>query len=347
MCCSRKHPFHMALRATQLATYMVLVLAAGSNIAGAAQLRLAMQGAPVVYGSYPNKPIRLVIPFAPGGSADIVTRVIGEKLSEGMRQQVIVDNRPGAGGNIGTEIAAKASPDGYTILMVATAHAVNPSLYRRLPFDLTQDFTPITLIASVPNVLLLYPGVPAKTVKELIGYARSASEQLNFGSAGNGSASHLTAELFKSMAGIPLVHVPYKGSPQAVVDVLAGRIAMIFQGLPAAMPHVKAAKLRALAVTGAKRTATLPDIPTIGETLPGYQADGWYGLMAPAGISPRLVAELNNRVVAVARMSDVRERLLAVGAEALTSSPREFATHLKSELAKWSKVVRESGVVVQ
>lgn len=347
MCCSRKRSFHMASRAAQLATCMVLVLAAGSDIAGAAQLRLAMQSAPVVHGSYPNKPIRLVVPFAPGGSADIVTRVIGEKLSESMRQQVIVDNRPGAGGNIGTEIAAKASPDGYTILMVATAHAVNPSLYRKLPFDLTKDFTPITLIAAVPNVLLLYPGVPAKTVKELIGYARSASEQLSFGSAGNGSASHLAAELFKSMAGIPLVHVPYKGSPQAVVDVLAGRIAMIFQGLPAAMPHVKAAKLRALAVTGAKRTATLPDIPTIGETLPGYQADGWYGLMAPAGISARLVAELNNRVVAVARMSDVRERLLAVGAEALTLSPREFATHLKSELAKWSKVVRESGVVVQ
>lgn len=307
----------------------------------------AQPTAAAVRSSYPSKPIRLIVPFAPAGSADIVTRVIAEKLAARFGQQVVIDNRSGAGGNIGTELAAGATPDGYTILMIATAHAVNATLYHRLSFDLTRDFVPLSLIASVPNVLLVYSALPVQTVRDLVVLAKASSKELSFGSAGNGSASHLAGELFKSMAGIRLLHVPYKGSPQAVVDVLAGRVTMIFQGLPAGMPHIKSGKLKALGVTGAKRATALPNVPTIHEAIPGYEADGWYGLVAPVGIPQETVTLLNTAITEIAAMADVRERLLMVGADAVSSSSAQFAAHVKKEIMKWAQVVRQAGVVVQ
>lgn len=297
---------------------------------------------------YPNKPVRMVVPFPPGGTTDILARAVGQKLSEAWGSQVIIDNRPGAGGNIGTDIVAKAAPDGYTLLMATVGtHAINGSLYAKLPFDPVKDFAPVTLVASVPNVLVVHPSLPATSVKELIALAKSKPGELTFASSGNGTSIHLAGELFKTMTGTKMLHIPYKGSAPAITDLLGGQTNMMFDNLPSAMPHIKSGKLRALAVTSAHRSAALPDVPTIAESgIPGYEASSWFGVVAPAGTPKEIVAKINADIVRGLSAPDLKDRLSGQGAEPVGNTPEQFAAYIKTETAKWAKVVKESGAKV-
>lgn len=293
---------------------------------------------------YPNKPIRLIVPFAPGGIADIVSRIIGEKLTEASGQPVIVDNRPGAAGIIGTEMAAHASPDGYTVITVVPAHVINASLYRKLPYDPTADFAPVVLLAEMPQVLVLHPSVPANSLQELIALSKSKPGGFNYASGGSGTATHLAAELFKTMTGANLVHVPYKGAGPAVTALLGGHVSMAFVGLPVAMAQVKAGKLKALGVTGAKRSAAMPDLPTIAESgVPGYEALTWTGLLAPVRTPAAVISKLNGEIASILQNSEVNERLSREGMESIGGTPEQFAEYLKAERVKWAKVVNASG----
>lgn len=295
--------------------------------------------------SFPTKPIRLIVPFPAGGTTDIFARMMTQKLSENLKQQVLVDNRAGASGIIGTEIVVKSPPDGYTLLMTATHHAINPSLYKKLPYDTAKDLVALTLVATSPNVLVAHPSFPPNSIKELIALAKAKPGQLNFASTGIGGANHLSGELFKSMAGIDIVHIPYKGAAPAMNDLLAGHVSLMFDTIGVELPYVKAGKLKALAVTTAKRTAIAPDIPTIAESgLPGYEAVSWFGMYGPAGMPKEIVTRLNMEVVNVLHSPDVQKRFIAYGAEAIGNSPEEFAAYLKSEMAKWAKVVKDCGV---
>ena len=293
---------------------------------------------------YPSKPIRIVVPFPAGGTSDILSRAIGQKLTEEWKQQIIVDNRPGAGANIGAEIVAKSPPDGYSLFLFSTIHTINPSLYSKLPYDPVRDFTPITLIAATSQVLAVHPSLPVKTVKEFIAYAKKRPGELNYSSAGSGSQPHLTAELFKSRTGINIVHVPYKGAPPAMTDLLAGHVALTFATAPSAVPHVKAGKLRALGVSTAQRINALPEVPTIAEAgVPGFEASGSNGLVGPAGVPAPVVDKLNAAVVRIVNEPAMSKYLSSQGADPQTTTPAEYAAYIKSEVAKWAKVVKESG----
>ncbi|HTP96153.1 MAG TPA: tripartite tricarboxylate transporter substrate binding protein [Burkholderiales bacterium] len=297
---------------------------------------------------YPAKPVRWVVPFPAGGPLDIVARVIGVRLSETWGQPVIVDNRPGAGGNIGAEVVAKSAPDGYTIVMGAlSTHAVNVSLFRKLPYDPVRDFAPVTLISEVPNVLVVNPAVPAKTVAEFIAYARANPGKLNFASGSTGSAGHLAGELFKTMARVDMTHVPYKGAAPAVTDLLAGQVQLMFDNLASALPNIRAGRLRAIAVTTKKRSAFVPELPTIAESgLPGFDVSTWFGVMAPAATPRPIVNRLHDGIVRALAHPDVKERLAAMGAEPVGDTPEQFGAFVKSEIAKYAKVVKDSGARV-
>jgi tripartite-type tricarboxylate transporter receptor subunit TctC len=298
--------------------------------------------------SYPAKPIRLVVPFPAGGTTDILARAVAQRLTDDWGQPVVVDNRPGAGGNIGTELVAKAAPDGYTLEMgTVGTHAINASLYAKLPYDPVKDFAPVILVAGVPNVLVVNPAVPATTLQELIAYAKANPGKLNFASPGNGTSGHLCGELFKVMAGVQMAHVPYKGSAPALHDLIGGQVQLMFDNLPSALPQIKAGKLRALAVTSTTRAPALPDVPTLAEAgVPGYAAASWFGLFAPAGTPPAVVAKVNTAVAHWLASPEAKEKLLAAGADPAGGSPEDFARHVAAEATKWAKVVRESGAKV-
>ncbi|MGQ0524612.1 MAG: Bug family tripartite tricarboxylate transporter substrate binding protein [Betaproteobacteria bacterium] len=295
--------------------------------------------------TYPNKSIRLIVPFPPGGPADILSRAIGQKLTDSWGQQVVVDNRAGAGGTIGSDLAAKGAPDGYTLLMgFVGTHAINPSLYSSLPYDNIKSFEPVSLVATATIILVLHPSLPAKSVKELIALAKSKPGELTFGSPGNGTPQHLAGELFNTMAGVKMTHVPFKGAVPAINDLLGGRISLIFSSAPPALPHVATGKLRALAVTSGKRSSVSPDLPTVAESgLPGFEVINWYGVLAPARTPKTIVEKLNTEISTIMKMSDVKERLSSVGIEVFSSTPAQFAAFMRDETAKWAKVVKFSG----
>jgi len=295
--------------------------------------------------SYPSRPVRFIVPSAAGGGTDIIARAIAQKLSESLGQQFVVDNRPGAGQMIGIELAAKSPTDGHTIVMAASTLAINSVMYKKVSYDPVRDFAPITQAASLPNVLVVHPSLPVKSVAELIAYAKQRPGQLNFASAGIGTSPQMSVELLKSMAGIDMVHIPYKGTSPGVVDLLAGQVTVMTPNVLTALPHIKAGKLRALAVTSAKRSEALPDIPTIAEAgLPGYDSTQWYGVLAPAGTPHEIVARLHAEIVRALRLPDVRERLAADGAEAVGSTPEEFAAFIRSEIEKWAAVAKSAGI---
>lgn len=294
---------------------------------------------------YPTKPIRLICPFPPGGTTDVVARLVAQKLTEAWKEQVIVDNRAGAGGIIGTELAAKAPADGYTVLLGSiTTHAVNPALYKNLKFDPLKDFTPVSLVVSSPQLLAVHPSLAAKSVKDLIALAKAKPGKLNYASAGVGTSPHLTFELFKSMAGIDAVHVPYKGTGPAITELVGGQVQMMITGVVALMPHVKSGKLRGLAVTSAKRVAALPDLPTIAESgVPKFDVSSWFGVFLPAGAPKPVLTKMNGEIRRMVEIPEVRTKLTSLGANPETNTPEEFAAYVKSEMAKWGKVVRDTG----
>ncbi len=295
--------------------------------------------------TYPARPIRWIVPFTPGGSADIFARPLAQKMSESMGQQVVVENRPGSGGVIGTEAAAKAPADGYTLMMGLTANiAVNPALYTKLPYDPLRDFAPVTLVASQPYALVVTPSLPAADAKALIALARAKPRELAYVSMGSGSMGHLAGELFASMAGVKLLHVPYRTQGQAMTDLVSGQTQLHFLGVASALPHVKSGKLRAIAVSGLKRSPAMPDVPTVSESaVKGFDVTGWYGAFVPAGTPQDIIARLHKEIVHALSLPDVRERLLREGAELGGNSPREFDAFVRSEMAKWAKVVKLSG----
>ena len=297
---------------------------------------------------FPTRPIRMIVAYPPGGGADIVARIVAQKISEGFGQQVVVDNRGGAAGIIGTEIVARAAPDGYTVIMGTNAtHGIFVSLYRKLPYDPVKDFAPVTGVVNVTNMLVINPSVPAHSVKELIEFARAKPGQLNYGSGGSGSNAHLAVELFKVMARVKMEHLPYKGIAPALTDLLAGQVQVMISNMPPVLPHVQSGKLRALAVTGAKRSAVVPDLPTVNEAgVPGYESDLWWGVLAPAGTPTPVIGKLNAAIVQVLRMPDVKERLSGMGAEPVGNTPEQFAALIKADIVKWAKVVKASGAQV-
>jgi tripartite-type tricarboxylate transporter receptor subunit TctC len=292
---------------------------------------------------YPTRPIRLIVPAPPGGSTDLFARVIGTRLGTALGKQVVVDNRPGAGGIVGTDMLAKAVPDGHTIAVVYTTHTVNPSLQRKLPYDPILDFAPITIVASAPLVLVVHPDLPVRSVKDLIDLARS--KPLVYGSAGNGSGGHLSGELLKMMTGIQATHVPYKGAGPAATDVAAGQLHFQFAAQITVQGFVKSGRLRAVAVTSARRAASLPDVPTVAESgLPGFEVINWFGFLAPAHTPPAIVNRLRNEMVTILKLPEVREKLASEGSETVGNTPDEFAAFLKQDIAKWAKVVKAAGM---
>jgi tripartite-type tricarboxylate transporter receptor subunit TctC len=294
--------------------------------------------------NYPTKPVRVVVPFAPGGINDVLARILSQKLTENLGATIVIDNRGGAGGTLGSNIVAHAAPDGYTLLFSSSSTiAVSPSMYSNLPYDPVQDFSAIAQVASVGSVLVVHPTIPANTVKELIAYAKAHPGKLNYGSAGAGASQHLASELFKTMAGINMVHVPYKGGGPAMADLLAGQISLMIELLPTALPQIKGGKIRALAVSIPKRSPVLPDLPTIAETLPGYDLTIWTGMLAPGGTPKEIVQRLSVAVLAVLKSPDMRERLASQGAEPVGDTPAEFSAYIKKEIARWAVVVKASG----
>ena len=297
--------------------------------------------------AYPVKSVRLLVPSSPGGGTDILARVLAQKMSETFGQQFVVENRPGAGQVIGIEAVARSAPDGYTLLMAASAIVINEVLYAKPPYDTLRDFAPVTLGASLPNILVVHPALPVKSVRELIVLAKTRAGQLNYSSAGSGTSPHLSMELFRLMAGITLTHIPYKGSGPATVDLLAGQVQLSMPNVLTALPHIKGGKLRGLGVTSSKRATGLPDIPAIAETLPGYEAIQWYGILAPAGISRDIVGKLQAEIARILVLPEVKDRLAADGADAVGSRPDEFAAYIRAELAKWGKVVKTAGIKLE
>ena len=317
------------------------------GIVGAVLLWLSPYSAVLADSAYPSKSIRLVAPTAVGGGSDIQARIVGAKLSERWGQQVVVDNRSGAGSTIGTDIVAKAPPDGYTLLLAAAGHAINATLYRNLPYDTLNDFAGVIMLTSSPSVLVVNPAIAVNSVKELIEYAKARPGQLNYGSSGSGNSGHLAMELFKSMAGVNLVHVPYKGTAQAQTAMLAGQeLQMMFASPASVLQHVKAGRLKALGVTTAKRVPSIPEVPTIAEGLPGYEASFWYGIVAPAKTPKTIIARINAEVNRLLVLSDVKEKLLALGVDPIGGTAEEADRYLRAEVVKWRKVVRDSGASI-
>ncbi|MBD8725595.1 MAG: tripartite tricarboxylate transporter substrate binding protein [Massilia sp.] len=329
---------------TFLSTRRTLTLAAASALGLLALTPLAAQAQ-----AFPTKAITIIVPFSAGGTTDILARVLGQFISKDLGQPVIIDNRAGAGGNIGTQLVARAAPDGYTILMgTVGTHAINQSLYPKLAFDPIKDFAPLTRVALVPNLLVANPAQPFKTVKELMAYAKANPGKVTFGSSGSGTSIHLSGELFKQMAGVDIQHVAYKGSAPAVNDLLGNHIAIMFDNMPSAISHVKAGKLRPLAVTTAQRSPALPDVPTIAEAgVPGYEATSWFGLLAPAKTPAPVVARLNTSILKALADPDVKKKLLEQGAEPAGETPAQFAAFIASETVKWGKIVKQSGATAQ
>jgi tripartite-type tricarboxylate transporter receptor subunit TctC len=294
---------------------------------------------------YPARPIRLIVPSSPGGGTDITARIMTPKLSEVLGQQVVVENKPGAGTMLGSEIASRATPDGYTLLMGISTLAINPAMYKKVTYDAIKDFAPISLVVKCPNVLTVNPSVPVKSVKELIAYSKARPGQMNFASAGVGTSPHLSMELFLSMAGLKMVHVPYKGSGQAVIDVVSGYVSVSALSIPTVMSYINNGRLRALGVTSDRRTVGAPDIPTIDEAgVPGYEALQWYGMLAPAGTPREIVTKLHGAVAQVLKDPGVRKLLINDGSEPVGTTPEVFAAFIRSETDKWAKVVREAGI---
>jgi tripartite-type tricarboxylate transporter receptor subunit TctC len=297
---------------------------------------------------YPRKTVRVIAPFAPGGATDLLARLVSQKLSERWSQSVIIDNRTGAGGHIGAEVAARSPPDGYTLLVAGAPHAIGMSLYKKLNYDLAKDLAPISNLATYPSAIVVHPSLPVKSVKDLVALAKARPGQLNFGSAGSGSPNHLAIELFKTMARVSMVHVPYKGgSGQMVGDLIAGQVQLASIGLPPAMPYVKTGRLRVIAVTGAKRSPLLPDAPTVAEAaLPGFDVTSWYGMFGPAALPKDLVMKVNADIAAALATPDMKERLASSGADPAPTTPEDLGKLVRAEVAKWAKVVADSGAKV-
>ena len=318
-------------------------------IAAVGVATLSLTGAAHAQAAYPNKPITIVVPFSAGGATDILARVVGQYMSRDLGQPVIVDNRAGAGGNIGTQAVARAAGDGYTLLMgTVGTHAINQSLFRKLAFDPINDFAPITRVALVPNLLVAHPAQPFKDVRQMMAYAKANPGKVTFGSSGSGSSIHLSGELFKQMAGVDIQHVAYKGSAPAVNDLLGGHIAVMFDNMPSAIGHVKSGKLVPLAVTTPKRSPALPDVPTVAEAgLPGYEATSWFGLLAPANTPAPVLARLNASILKALADPDVKKKMLEQGAEPYGEQPAQFAAFIGSETAKWGKIVKQAGATAK
>ena len=304
----------------------------------------ALAAMPALAQRFPDKPLRIVVPFPPGGFNDTLGRIVGQKLSEAWGQPAVVDNRAGGGSTIGTDVVAKAAPDGHTLLVVAFPFAVNASLYPKLPYDTVRDFAPIMLAGETPNLLVVNANAPWRSVADLVAAARANPGKLSYGSAGSGSSNHLSMELFKMMAAVTLVHIPYKGSAPMLTDLLGGQLDGLFDNTPNALPHVRAGKLRALAVTSARRSSLTPEVPTVAEAgLPGYEVGVWFGLVAPGTTPPDIVAKLNAELNRMLTLADVRQRFAAAGVEPVGGTSQQFAEHIGSEMAKWAKVVKASG----
>jgi tripartite-type tricarboxylate transporter receptor subunit TctC len=295
--------------------------------------------------NYPARPIRMIIPFTAGSAADIIARAMEPALRERLGQPLVIDNRGGAGGNIAAEQTAKSAPDGHTLMMATIGtHAINLALYAKLPYHPQRDFTPVALVGESPNVLVVHPSVPVKSIRELVALAKAKPGQLNYGSSGAGTSVHLSAELFSSMTGVRMVHVPFRGATEALTALLGGQLDLMFASVSSSIPLIKAGRLRAFAVTGAQRSPSLPDMPTMAEAaLPGYAAAAWYGIVGPAGLPPNIINTLNGAALAVLGMNDVKARLFASGVEVRTSTPDEFARLIDGEIVKWAKVVKDSG----
>jgi tripartite-type tricarboxylate transporter receptor subunit TctC len=317
----------------------------------AALILLSFAGSAVLAQSvtYPAKPIRIVVAYTPAGATDILARTVGQKLSDAWGQPVIIDNRPGANGNIGTEYAARATADGYTLLMVtAGTHGINPGLYRKLGFDAVKDFAPVSLVAMVPNIFVVNNAVPAKDLKEFIAYAKNNQGKLNYGSPGNGSTAHLSMELFKTMTGLQMQHIPYKGSAGVLADLIGGQIVLTMDNMPPYVPQVKAGKIRALAVSTTHRSPAVPDVPTVAEAgVPGYDSGAWFGLVAPANTPKDIVNKLSRETARILKLPEVSARLADLGAEAVGGTPEQFGAHIKAEIAKWAKVIKDANVELQ
>jgi tripartite-type tricarboxylate transporter receptor subunit TctC len=313
----------------------ILALAAAAFFAAAALAQV-----------YPSKPIHLIVPFAAGGGNDNVARLVGKRLADSLGQPVVIDNRPGAGGVVGAELAAKAAPDGYTLFLGGVgSHAINPNLHDKLPYDPIRDFAPVELLAQAPLILVVHPSVPARNIAEFVAYARANPGRLNYASNGNGSSSQLAAVMFDSMAGVDMVHVPYKGLSPALADLLSGQVQLMFSSVVAILPHIRAGRLRGLAVTGARRLPSMPELPTIAESgFPGYEASSWYGILAPAGTPREIVAKLNAELSKALEQPEVRSSLLAEGAEPAGGSPERFAAHIRSEKERLGKIIRDAKI---
>ena len=295
-------------------------------------------------GDWPNHPIRMIVPYPPGGGTDVVARIVNEKLSQELGQPIVIDNRGGAGGSVGTEIASKAAPDGYTILLTLSSHTINPKLFPKLGYDVERDFIPISLAASIPQILVANPSVPATNMQELLAWMKANAGKVNYASVGVGSPAHIAGELLKLKSGVQMTHVPYKGGGPAMTDVIAGQVQLAIVSMPAALQFVKAGRVKALAVASAKRSASAPDVPTIAETGLDVVVESWYGVLVPARTPAPIVAKLNAAMVKVLAMPDVKEKLFAQGAEAVSNSPAEFEAIIKDELGKWEYVIREAKI---
>jgi tripartite-type tricarboxylate transporter receptor subunit TctC len=307
-------------------------------------LALLLPGLVTAQDAYPSRPVRFILPFPPGGPTDILGRLIAERLTAQLGQPVVIENRGGAGGNVGAEAAAKSAPDGYTIVLVAPSLAISPTLYAKLNYDPVKDLAPISLVATVPNVVVTQAAYPA-TLREFIAAAKAKPGGMNFGSGGSGTSNHLAGELFNILTGAKLTHVPYKGVNLAMQDVIAGRIDFVVIGVPAAAPHVKSGKLRDLAVIAPQRLPALPEVPTVAEAgLPGFEVTTWYGILAPAGTPRPIIARLNTELVKVMHSPEMKERLAGIGTDPVTSSPEEFAAYIKAEIGKWGDVIRKAGL---
>jgi tripartite-type tricarboxylate transporter receptor subunit TctC len=297
---------------------------------------------------YPRKPIRLIVPFAPGGNTDFLARLVGQKLGESWGQQVIADNRPGAGGSVAGEMTARAAPDGYTLLMISITNSIAATLHPGLPYDVVRDFAPLVLLATTPQVLLAHPSLPVKSVRELVAFARARPGKLSYASAGTGGGTHLTGELLKQVAGLDIVHVPYRGGGPALIDLVAGQVDLQITGLVSALPFIKSKRANPLAVTGARRSPAAPDIVSMAESgLPEVDANSWYGLVAPAATPREIIAQLNGEIARILAVPDLRARLAADGAEAGGGTPEQFGAYIKSEIAKWARVIRLANIRAQ
>jgi len=298
--------------------------------------------------TYPTKPIRVIVPFPPAGAADLLTRTIGQKLGESWGKQLIVDNRPGAGGNLGLELAAKAPPDGYTAVMAAvTTNAIGMSTYAKLGYNLEKDLAPVTLVGNVPHILVSHPTLPVKNVKELVALGKSRPGEIVFASQGNGTLSHLEQEMLKQMGGFTALHVPYKGSAPGLADLIPGNVQLFFDSIPSALPHVKSGRIRALGVASSKRSPALPDVASIGESLKGFEADSWFGIMMPAGTPRDIIARLDSEVQKALAAQEVRDRLLAVGGFVEAGGPDQLGARIRADIAKWGKVARAANVRIE